>query len=84
MCGVTRGVHQRSILGPLLFSVYMNNIFHVLSFTKGHLYADDLQLVAHGTDSLILQDRVNEELIRKVNWCYNNKLIEIKINDLTV
>src|SRR5436190_23191810 len=44
---VTCGVPQGSILGPLLFTIYVNDISKVLKYTNFHCYTDDLQIYAH-------------------------------------
>ena len=38
---VTKGVHQGAILGPTLFSIYINNIAQAVGSALIHLYADD-------------------------------------------
>ncbi len=38
---VTKGVPQESALGPVLFTIYINNIVSSLTDCNVHLYADD-------------------------------------------
>ncbi|CAH8626797.1 unnamed protein product [Schistosoma haematobium] len=42
---ITSGVIQGSVLGPLLFLMYINDICNTIEFGKPYLYADDLKIV---------------------------------------
>ena len=59
---INHDVPQGSILGPILFLLYINDLPNVSSL-KTLLFADDTALFASGNKSSSLEKVVNEELV---------------------
>ena len=68
------GVPQGSILGPLLFLLYVNDLPNCLQFTAPCIYADDTQISASSHDSAELANKLNVDLDNICNWLSVNKL----------
>ena len=71
---ITHGVPQGSILGPLLFLIYINDLPDNLVNSKAILYADDTNLIFHDKDLKKLITSINSELPKVQSWFSANKL----------
>ena len=68
------GVPQGSVLGPLLFLIYINDIYLCSNKLGFYLFADDTNLLYADNDLKTLETVVNNELINVCHWLNANKL----------
>ena len=74
---LTKGVQQGSIIGPLLFNIFINDIFYFVDKSKLANYADDTTCYSTETNVINLLQLLKEEIIVILQWF---KLNEMKSN----
>ena len=71
---MSSGVPQGSVLGPLLFLIYINDIHNSSAKLSFYLFADDTSLLYADTNLKSLEKTVNSELLKVSDWLNANKL----------
>ena len=71
---ITRGVPQGSILGPLLFLLYVNDLQKASSIVKPIMFADDTNIFFSDKHITSLFSTMNNELKNIQSWFNSNKL----------
>ena len=59
---VPTGIGQGTILGPLIFIFYINDIVEKLFFVKISMYADDCVLYMSGNNWDVIRNKIQEDL----------------------
>ena len=79
---ITCGVPQGSILGPLIFLIYVNDLPAAVK-CKLILYADDSSLLVSGKDISQIEDTLSGELKNVREWLLDNRLSLHVITDIS-
>ena len=71
---ITCGVPQGSILGPLLFLLYINDMNKAVKHSIIHHFADDTNLLCKDKNPKMLKIKMNEDLKLIFQWLCANRL----------
>ena len=71
---ISTGVPQGSILGPLLFLIFISDFPQSSTYFSARLYPDDTSLTASGSDLGVLLNEINCHLPAVYKWLCSNKL----------
>ena len=69
---VTQGVPQGSVLGPLFYIVYANDIANIINNCDIALYADDTVLFTANNNFLVSVRKLQDDLNALNVWCHEN------------
>lgn len=69
------GVPQGSVLGPLLFLLYIDDINDFIELGKLILFADDTSILITAANKICMEEAIDTLMSQITNWFQKNKLI---------
>ena len=76
---VSMGTPQGSVLGPLIFLLFINDLPECIKYGKVFMYADDTSIIVSSRGLEELEKLLNTVLGQFNSWCYKNRLIIYKL-----
>ena len=81
---VSMGVPQGSVLGPVLFLLFVNDLPNFSNVLTSILFADDANIYLTGKDPSKLITTANVELFKLYKWCLANRISMNSIKTLFI
>ena len=74
-CKINIGVPQGTVLGPILFLIYMNDLPNILPKDHCIMYADDITLFASSKNFSEANTKLQNIFAKTVDWIDKNRLL---------
>ena len=69
---ISAGVPQGSVLGPLIFNIFMNNLVYAVKQSRLSTYADDTQIFFTDSSAEKVEEVINADLANVDQWYKQN------------
>ena len=73
--GTRRGAPQGSVLGPMFFNIFINDLFQHVKYAKLNAHADDHQICSSSLDPLAMEECICQEVNVANQWYKNNGMV---------
>ena len=85
LAATNSGVPQGSVLGSLLYLLYINDLNQAIKFCKVYYFADDANLLCLSNSIKRMNKLVNADLKRLANWLNANKIsLNVKKTEMVI